>query len=198
MEKKKGTLENYFIHSVEIKKSFAPRILKLSNKYSEVNELMTHCEKVFLFGVDRLKEDAKEILISDSINHLLNLRDSLKLEDTRRNPINDFIKILEHYLKESKKEDESEIKHPFKNDETFYLFNYIVNNWNYDKQQKWADIWNAINDSDLYHAPYPNEYRSYIIKRFGYTGKFQFDKLKKSTNRNQIDLDNLIKSFSKK
>lgn len=87
---------------------------------------------------------------------------------------------------------------PFKGMQTSELFEYIVTNWSYTKQQKWANLLIAINDLDGYAIPYKNEYQSYIIRRFGYTGKFQYDKKAKDTNRHQIELMELIKTFSKK
>lgn len=91
-----------------------------------------------------------------------------------------------------------EPKTPFNDPKTHKLFNYIVNNWNYDKGQKWADIWNVINDLENYTPPYKNEYQNYIITRFGYTGKFQYDKPKKDGNRDKQNLLELIETFSKK
>ena len=111
-----------------------------------------------------------------------------------KNKVFDYIESL----KTSNKKDNESIKHPFKDDNTLDLFNYIVDNWDYDKQQKWADIWNELNLSDHYIAPYQNEYKAYIIKRFNYTGKFQFDKVKKANNRHKEKLTELITEFSKK
>jgi hypothetical protein len=102
--------------------------------------------------------------------------------------------------KQRENNDKATLTNPFKDEKTAELFEYIVQNWNYDKQQKWADIWNAINKSANYKAPYQNEYQSYIIKRFKYTGRFQYSywKDKAPPNRNQINLIDLIKNFSKK
>lgn len=86
---------------------------------------------------------------------------------------------------------------PF-NEQTAELFEYIVKNWDYEKDQKWADIWIEINESDNYKAPYKNQYQTYIIKRFEYTGRYQYDKAKDPQNRNRIELIDLIKNFSKK
>lgn len=87
---------------------------------------------------------------------------------------------------------------PFTDPKTHELFNYIVDNWNYNKGQKWADIWNVINDLENYKPPYKNEYQNYIIQRFGYTGKFQYDKVKRDGNRDKQNLLELIQMFSKK
>lgn len=87
---------------------------------------------------------------------------------------------------------------PFTDLKTYELFNYIVDNWNYDKGQKWADIWNAINDLEDHKPPFKNEYQNYIITMFGYTGKFQYEKVKRDENRDKQRLLELIKEFSKK
>lgn len=89
-------------------------------------------------------------------------------------------------------------KTPFRDQQTAELFEYIVKNWNYDKQQQWADIWNVIHDSENFKAPYQNEYQAYVIQRFKYTGRFQYDKVRKPDNRHNIELLELIKNFSKK
>ena len=102
--------------------------------------------------------------------------------------------ILKYFGNDSK----NNLKTPFKDQKTAELFEYIVQKWNYPNNQKWADIWDEINESDNYKAPYKNEYQTYIIKRFEYTGRFQYDKLKDPQNRDRIELIELIKNFSKK
>lgn len=89
-------------------------------------------------------------------------------------------------------------KHPFKDEKTFQLFNYIVEKWSYNRDQKWADIWNVIKESEKYKLPYQNEYEKYVRLRFKYTGKFQYDKIKKDDNRDNQSLLELIENFSKK
>jgi hypothetical protein len=109
--------------------------------------------------------------------------------------IKQFIDEVKLKLKNQENK-ETTITNPF-NEKTAELFEYIVQNWNYDKQQKWADIWVEINELVNYKAPYQNEYQTYIIKRFEYTGRFQYDKAKYPQNRNRIELIDLIKKFSK-
>jgi hypothetical protein len=89
---------------------------------------------------------------------------------------------------------------PFKDDTTAELFEYIETNWSYDKQQKWADIYNEINESGTYKIPYSGDYEKYIRKRFNYLGKFQYenDKRKKLDNKDRQSLIKLIREFSKK
>jgi hypothetical protein len=112
------------------------------------------------------------------------------------------IKEVEELQKKKSKKNLPEpqpIIHPFKDEKTFELFNYIEDKYNYKKAQKWADIFNAIKHNNNGKEPaYKNEYRAYIIKRFQYTGKFQFDYEKKETNRDKQDLIKLIEKFSKK
>lgn len=104
---------------------------------------------------------------------------------------------VERYDEKLKPKEEFRI-HPFKNDKTFQLFDYIVDNWNYNYNQKWADIWNEFNYSNDFVAPYKNEYQTYIIKRFNYTGKFQYDKIKHQDNKDRKRLIELIEKYSKK
>jgi mRNA-degrading endonuclease YafQ of YafQ-DinJ toxin-antitoxin module len=109
------------------------------------------------------------------------------------------LKKISKLVKKANDKNDNSIQHPFKDPKTFELFNYIVDNWKYKADQKWADIFNAIKYNNNGKEPtYKNEYRAYIIKRFQYTGKFQFDYEKKSTNRHKQDLIKLIEEFSKK
>lgn len=103
---------------------------------------------------------------------------------------------LQEYLTTSKGKENSIIEHPF-NDETFKIFEYLVKNWKYDKQQKWADIFIEL-DSNSFTMPYKNYYEGYVRKTYSYTGKFQYDKIKKESNRHRIALQELINNFSKK
>jgi hypothetical protein len=97
------------------------------------------------------------------------------------------VKELQGKQHSEKKPQQVTTKHPFETTETLNLFNHLVENWVYNKQQKWADIWIEIHYSEDYKTPYQNDYKAYIINRFKYTGKFQFDKLKKETNRDRIN-----------
>lgn len=92
--------------------------------------------------------------------------------------------------------DEEHEKHPFENKKTKELFDYLVDNWNYDKQQKWADIYIELNESNYYKAPFKNEYEQYVRSRFDYVGKFQYDKIKKEENKDRQRLLELIREFS--
>jgi hypothetical protein len=104
---------------------------------------------------------------------------------------------VERYDEKLKPKEDFRI-HPFENNRTLQLFNYIVNNWNYNYNQKWADIWNELYYLKGFKAPYKNEYRTYIIKRFNYTGKFQYDKIKSQDNKDRKRLIELIEKYSKK
>lgn len=73
----------------------------------------------------------------------------------------------------------SEIKNPFEDKKTYKLFNYIVDKWDYDRGQKWADIYTIIKDLYEYKTPEPKDYQKYIIQRYGYTGKFQYNIISK-------------------
>ena len=90
------------------------------------------------------------------------------------------------------------LKTPFKDQKTTDLFEYIINNWNYDKQQKWANICKAIEGTEIYKIPYRGDYEKYIRTRFSYVGKFQYDKANLDNNRNNIELLKHIEDFSKK
>jgi len=87
------------------------------------------------------------------------------------------------------------IKNPFKNPETNDVFNYIVNQWNYDVGQKWADIYTYLDDLIAYDMPDKKDYQKYIILKYQYTGKFQYDIISK---KNLKALFELIENYNKK
>lgn len=144
-------------------------------------------EKIELFQTNLIK-------VENKLNEMY--RFGLTLIEMDLFYIKQFIDEVKLKLKNQENK-ETTITNPF-NEKTAELFEYIIQNWNYYKDQKWADIWNEINESDNYKAPYQNEYRTYIIKRFEYTGRFQYDKVKDPQNRDRIELIKLIKNFSKK
>lgn len=86
---------------------------------------------------------------------------------------------------------------PFSNDVSKELFNTIIKNWNYDRNQRFADIFNEMNSAN-YIIPYKNDYELYIKNRFDYKGRFQYDKIKSETNRDKKDLLEIIKNFRRK
>lgn len=188
-------------------------IIKISNKVKENNLNIDDClnviknyESQYIFGnpilfkeqIDKIKEEHKRVnkevtekdllhFIVEYLNYLSQKRDEI---------IESLIKSIKQKKKQSTPPPEP--KTPFTDPKTHELFNYIVDGWSYDKGQKWADIWNLINDLENYTPPYKNEYQNYIITRFGYTGKFQYDKPKKDGNRDKQNLLELIENFSKK
>lgn len=115
------------------------------------------------------------------------------------NELVDFLKTIVQHIQENQDITTPE-KTPFRDQQTAELFEYIVINWDYDRQQKWADIYNEINDSENYKIPYSGDYEKYIKKRFSYLGKFQYEDLKrkKPDNRDRQNLIRLIREFSKK
>lgn len=112
--------------------------------------------------------------------------------------IKQFIDEVKLKLKNQENK-ETTITNPFKDQKTADLFEYIINNWNYDKQQKWANICKAIEGTEIYKIPYRGDYEKYIRTRFSYVGKFQYDKASlNDNNRNNIELLKHIEDFSKK
>jgi len=146
----------------------------------DVNEIM------FLYN-DTLDE-FNTFLTSDEIE-----------EDERKFTITDILKppFKDAETKPIDKQS-TPVINPFKDKQTAELFEYIIENCEYDKNQKYADIWNEIEFSENYKAPYQYEYQKYIITRFGYTGRFQYSYTKDPNNRNRQRLSKLIETFSKK
>jgi len=62
------------------------------------------------------------------------------------------------------------IIHPFKDEKTFALFNYIVNNWNYKRDIKWAYIYNFFDNPNIYL----NEYERYVKRTQNFEGLFKY------------------------
>ena len=106
--------------------------------------------------------------------------------------------ILSHFGKNP----QTQVLHDpsFKDEKTAELFEYIIDNWKYDKQQKWAEIFHVINETEKYKILYSGDYEKYIRQRFEYLGKFQYEKSrdKNRDNRDRQNLMNIIKEFSRK
>lgn len=146
--------------------------------------------------IDQLKDARQEY----KIIKIHAYKDYIKSNcDVKLVKIKNRIKEIKAILKERKAQiNVNNIQpHPFKDNETFDFFKYIVKKWNYNYNQKWSDIWNELDYSEKYKAPYKNEYEAFIILSYNYTGKFQYDKVKKDDNKNKILLLEIIKEFSK-
>lgn len=112
--------------------------------------------------------------------------------------INDFcvfakerIKEIDSILKKQNKNPETEdLKHPFKDDKTNDLFNYIIEKWKYDKDIKFAYIYNNFESK-----PYKNDYERFIRKRFSFKGLFNYNN---AVGKKAIEyLEDLTSSFYK-
>jgi hypothetical protein len=170
------------------------------NKLVETTIKQTKNIKLDLIKTSKMnldKTEVQQLIIDVHELQFITKIESPELQNTISfcNEFIDFLKTIVTYIEPQQPVSE---KTPFRDQQTAELFEYIVKNWNYDKQQKWADIWNVINESDNFKAPFQNEYQAYIIKRFKYTGRFQYDKVRKPNNRHNIELLELIKNFSKK
>lgn len=79
------------------------------------------------------------------------------------------------------------INHPFEDDNMYELFKYIINNWEYDKDLKYAYIFNEI----MPEGHQPKEYEKFIRNNFKPIGKFNYNN---AVSTNIItELRNLIK-----
>jgi hypothetical protein len=173
-----------------------------NNKINAINELKTFV----LLNKDQQK-DLSQMFINPIIKEITINQSNIEfiLNEMNRFAINylaiDFVQFLEFKtVWDTIKNDEVNkiIQHPFEDEKTNDLFNYLVTKWDYNKDQKWADIYIEIDESNEYKAPYKNEYQTFIIQTYGYTGKFQYDKVKDPNNRNRKALKELIINFSKK
>lgn len=146
---------------------------------------------------DRKRFDKKKSFYRDSGLRMNDLKEKI-------DEIKNIIKKKEKLFKITNPENiniqsfidkQSKTFYPFKNEDTSNLFKFIVDKWDYSFGQKWADIWNELHFSDDYTSPYKNEYQSFIIKNYNYTGKFQYDKIKKPENPNRIQLIKIIEEY---
>ena len=78
--------------------------------------------------------------------------------------------LMKYDIKFNNQTEEKTIKSPFKNPETLKLFNYIVDNWNYKSDIKWAYIYNFFDDPKIYH----NEYERYVRETQNFNGLFKY------------------------
>jgi len=71
---------------------------------------------------------------------------------------------------------QSEMKHPFKDSETFELFNYILDKWSNTNDNKWGYIWEFFFTRGYGKITNKTEYESYIRTNHNFTkGKPNYD-----------------------
>ncbi|MCG1035738.1 hypothetical protein [Polaribacter sargassicola] len=75
------------------------------------------------------------------------------------------------------KEINSSMTHPFENDKMLELFNYIIRNWDYNKDLKYAYIFNELMPEN---QP-PGKYENYIRKNHKQIGKFNYNNANSKT-----------------
>lgn len=61
--------------------------------------------------------------------------------------------------------------HPFVNEEMFAIFNHIIENWDYDKDLKYAYIFNEL----MPESQTPGEYENYIRNNYKQIIKFNYN-----------------------
>jgi hypothetical protein len=172
------------------------------NKLVETTIKQTKNIKLDLIKTSKMnldKTEVQQLIIDVHELQFITKIESPELQNTISfcNEFIEFLKTIVTYIEPQQTIPE---KTPFRDQKTAELFEYIETNWSYDKQQKWADIYNEINESGTYKIPYSGDYEKYIRKRFNYLGKFQYenDKRKKLDNKDRQSLIKLIREFSKK
>lgn len=104
---------------------------------------------------------------------LLNEHNKLKVKKTR--------KQIKRILKNNK-EEVQEIQHPFKDDETHQLFNYIVEKWDYQNDIKYAYIFNFLD------VNFKSDFERYVRKRFNFKGLFKYNNATSQKNYNALEI----------
>ena len=173
----------------KLKKKSSKQLLKYS-KDLKLNKNTIDAEKLRYPNMNNIQANIQRRIVEidfqiERIIDILNFRNS-EITNTQ----NSSNKLADN--------DNPGLNHPFKDEDTFGFFNFIVEKWDYKYDQKWADIWNELNDSEKYKTPYKNAYEEYIRKEYNYYGKFQYEKRKKESNRNLISLKETILRFNKK
>jgi hypothetical protein len=182
-----GCLNEILIFKNDIQKQISKKKLQLIQYSSQDGEINNDFVK-------RLKEQIEYQEINGITNIRLGDGTILHLKINEINFIETAIKGA--YQKSLKPTTTKET--PFIDDKTKELIEYLVKNWRYNKQQKYADIYTTLDGLGEYKMPFKSDYQDYIIKQFGHTGKFQYDKVKSTQNQNKKELLELIKNFSKK
>lgn len=104
---------------------------------------------------------------------LLSEHRKLKVKKTR--------KQIKRILKNNK-EEIREIQHPFKDDETYQLFNYIVEKWDYQNDIKYAYIFNFL------EVNFKSDFERYVRKRFDFKGLFNYSNANSIKNYNTLEI----------
>jgi hypothetical protein len=159
----------------------------------DIEPLNQH-QKKFTNSRDKIKyikselvKTSKRNLKKDEIQHLIIEVSELKfitkvenpeLEDTINfyNELVDFLKTIVQYIQENQ-----EIKtplqigqptpeiNPFKDPQTAELFEYIVDNWDYNAATKWGYIWEYLFTNNNGKLTNKTDYETYIRERFNFT-----------------------------
>jgi mRNA-degrading endonuclease YafQ of YafQ-DinJ toxin-antitoxin module len=80
------------------------------------------------------------------------------------------LKKISKLVKKANDKNDNSIQHPFKDPKTFELFNYIVDNWKYKRDIKWAYIYNFFDNPNIYL----NEYERYVKRTQNFEGLFKY------------------------
>lgn len=178
-----------------------------NNKYSTPSGFIKKDNTIILIKsmIDIILEDIETskfrqiYILENETNVFIHKTPLINLYTSSLNQIElfEYLNLISQLIENFKPESKPDIKHPFKDSKTLELFNYIVDNWKYKANQKWADIFNEMNTAN-YLIPYKADYEMYVRDRFDYKKRFQYDKVKKPNNRNKKDLLKLIDNFSKK
>jgi len=166
------------------------------NKYSSLKGFKENnkCYKLLLSTIKKIKDgsnDMKQIDDNDDLKIYIDTKTSLiNLYSSKLNliEISEYANFIYNEISNFDP-DKKNIKHPFKDDNTFNLFNYIVNNWNYNPDIKWAYIYNFLNDPKING----NEYERYVRETQNFKGLFNYN----NANSQKVydALDKLKKSF---
>lgn len=175
---------------------------KQKTKYSSLNGFK---ENDFNYVMLKQRiEYVKNQIDKNQIKQVDKLKNRLNIFDNTQTPLitfySSYLNIIEisEYLNNIyddvtnfNPDNETDIKHPFKDPETYDLFNYLVDNWDYKPDIKWAYIYNFFDDPKIYQ----NEYERYVKETQNFKGLFKYN----NANSKKVydTLNQLKKSFIK-
>lgn len=152
-----------------------------NNKYSTPSGFIKKDNTITLIKnmIDNILEDIETTkfrqidILPNETNVFIHKTPLINLYTTKLNQIElyEYLNILSELIENFEPENKPDIKHPFKDPDTYNLFNYIVDNWNYKPDIKWAYIYNFIDNPKIYQ----NEYERYVRDTQDFKGLFKYN-----------------------
>jgi hypothetical protein len=160
------------------------------NKLVETTIKQTKNIKLDLIKTSKMnldKTEVQQLIIDVHELQFITKIESPELQNTISfcNEFIEFLKTIVTYIEPQQTIPE---KTPFRDQKTAELFEYIVENWNYNAATKWGYIWNYFIQRGNGKMTFKIDYESYLIERGLITkGKPNYEACNSSNRYDQLD-----------